>query len=171
MFAWTLKESGERPDGCDSGKNSMSRNFKFESHLNADLSCPPVAARQKLDALGIKVSRDQWLALEMGERRKINDLPAESDSEKREFAEFVNETVKRRSGTPPSRLTLEQQTAAVPTKAIPQAIADKAREHGFQLDSASWARLDYDQRYVLLKFGGDERRRRKFAAALKEFLE
>ena len=149
----------------------MSRNFKFESQLNADLSCPPIAARQKLDALGIKLSRDQWLALEMGERRKINDLPAESDSERREFAEFVDEIVRRRSGKSPSRLTIDQQTAAVPTDALPQAIADKAREHGFQLDSAHWAKLDYDRRYVLLKFGSDERRRRKFAAALKEFLE
>ena len=49
-------------------------------------------------------------------------------------------------------------------------IADKAREHGFELHSTLWAKLDYDQRYVLLKFGSDERRRRKFAAALKEFL-
>jgi len=64
---------------------------------------------------------------------------------------------------------MEQQTAAVPTDAISQVITDKAREHGFELDSASWAKLDYDQRYVLQKFGSDERRRGKFAAALKEF--
>jgi hypothetical protein len=149
----------------------MSRNFRFETQLNADLSCLPIAARQKLDALGIKVSRDQWLALEMDERRKINDLPAESDSEKRKFAEFVDEIVRRRSGKSPSQLTIDQRAAAVPTGALPQAITDKAREHGFKLDSALWAKLDYDQRYVLLKFGSDERRRRKFAAALKEFLE
>jgi hypothetical protein len=105
----------------------------------------------------------------MDERRKINGLPAESDSEKREFAEFVNDVVKRRSGESPSQLTIEQQMAAVPTDAVPQAIADKAREHGLELDSALWANLDYDQRYVLLKFGSDERRRRKFAAALNEF--
>jgi hypothetical protein len=148
----------------------MSRNFRFESQLNADLSCPPIAARQKLDALGIKISRDQWLALEMSERRTINDLPASSDSEQRKFADFVNEIVRRRSGKSPSRLTIEQQTAAVPTDALAQTIAEKAREHGFRLDSARWAKLDYDQRYVLLKFGSDERRRRKFAAALKEFL-
>ena len=148
----------------------MSRNFKFESQLNADLSCLPIAARQKLDALGIKISRDQWLALEMGERRKINDLPAKNDSERRKFVEFVDEIVRRRSGKSPSQLTIDQQTAAVPTDALPPTIADKAREHGFRLDSAHWAKLDYDQRYVLLKFGSDERRRRKFAAALKEFL-
>ena len=106
----------------------------------------------------------------MNERRKINELAAESDSEKRHFAEFVNNIVKQRSGESLSQLTIEQQTAAVPTDAIPQVIADKAREHGVELHSALWAKLDYDQRYVLLKFGSDERRRRKFAAALKEFL-
>ena len=127
-------------------KFRISRNFKFENQLNADLSCSPIAARQKLDALGIKIRSDQWLALEMNERRKINDLPTESDSEKRQFAEFVNNIVKERSGELPSQLTMEQQTAAVPTDAISQVIADKAREHGFELDSASWAKLDYDQR-------------------------
>jgi hypothetical protein len=108
---------------------------------------PPIAARQKLDTLGIKISRNQWLALEMNERRKINELAAESDSEKRQFAEFVNNIVKQRSCESPSQLTIEQQRAAVPTDAIPQVIADKAREHGFELDSTLWAKLDYDQRY------------------------
>jgi hypothetical protein len=34
----------------------------------------------------------------MNERRKINELAAESDSEKWQFAEFVNNIVKQRSG-------------------------------------------------------------------------
>jgi hypothetical protein len=148
----------------------MGKHFEFETQLNADLSCPPIAARQKLDALGIKISRNQWLALEMEERRKINDLAANSEAERREFAEFVNRIIKERSGQPTSQLSSEQQTAAVPTDAMPAAIADKARELGYALDSSRWRGLDYDQRYVLLKFGSDERRRRKFAAALKEFL-
>ena len=90
--------------------------------------------------------------------------------EKWQFAEFVNNIVKQRSGASPSQLTIEQRTAAIPTAAIPEVIAEKARDHGFELDSALWAKLDYDQRYALLKFGSDERRRKKFAAALKEFL-
>jgi hypothetical protein len=147
----------------------VSKEFKFEAQLKADLSCPTIAARQKLDALRIKISRKQWLALEMDERRKINDLPAETDSEKRQFTRFVINTVEQRSGEPPSVLTTEQHEAAIPTDVMPQSIADKAREHGFEIDSALWANLDYDQRYVLLKLGSDERRRRKFAAALKEF--
>jgi hypothetical protein len=147
----------------------VSKEFKFEAQLKADLSCPTIAARQKLDALRIKISRKQWLALEMDERRKINDLPAETDSEKRQFTRFVLNTVAQRSGEPPSVLTTEQHEAAIPTDVMPQSIGDKAREHGFQLDSALWSSLDYDQRYVLLKFGSDERRRRKFALALREF--
>jgi hypothetical protein len=59
----------------------------------------------------------------------------------------------RRSGESPSQLTIEQQTAAVPTDAIPQVIADKARELGFELDSALWAKLDYVFHNVIHKFG------------------
>jgi hypothetical protein len=94
---------------------------------------------------------------------------ADTESEKRQFAQFVIKTAERRSGQSPSELTAEQCEAAIPTHAMPQLIADKAREHGFELNSALWAKLDYDQRYVLLKFGSDERRRRKFVLALKEF--
>ena len=56
----------------------------------------------------------------------------------------MNNIVKQRSGESPSQLTIEQQTAAVPTDAVPQVITDKAREHGFELNSALWAKLDYD---------------------------
>jgi hypothetical protein len=148
----------------------MEKHFEFEQQLNADLSCPPLAARQKLDALGIKISRNQWLALEMNERCQVRDMPAQSNAEKRQFAEFVNRIIGERSGESPTRLTTEQQTAAVPTDALPAAIAEKAHELGYELNASSWRRLDYDQRYALLKFGSDQRRRRKFAAALKEFL-
>jgi Conserved nitrate reductase-associated protein (Nitr_red_assoc) len=49
----------------------MEKYFEFEQQLNADLSCLPLAARQKLDALGIKIIRNQWLAPEMNERCDI----------------------------------------------------------------------------------------------------
>jgi len=59
-------------------------------------SCPPLAARKKLDALGIKISCNQWLALEMNERRQVRDMPARSNAEKHQFAEFVNRIIKER---------------------------------------------------------------------------
>jgi hypothetical protein len=148
----------------------MEKYFEFEQQLNADLSCPPLAARQKLDALGMKISRNQWLALEMNERRQLRDMPVRNNAEKHEFAKFVDRIVKERSGESPTQLSPEKRIAAVPTDALPAAIAEKARELGYELEATSWHRLDYDQRYALLKFGSDPRRRRKFAAALKEFL-
>ena len=148
----------------------MGKNFEFERQLNADLSCPPLAARQKLDALGIKISRKQWLTLEMLERREITEMPADSAAERQHFAEFVKRAIEARSGEPVSQLSSAQQSAAVPTEELPPAISVQARELGFRLDAAAWRRLDYDQRYALLKFGNDERRVRKFTAALKEFL-
>ena len=75
--------------------SSNGKYFEFEQQLNADLSCPPLAARQKLDALGVKISRNQWLALEMNERRQFRDMPARSNAEKRQFAEFVNRILSR----------------------------------------------------------------------------
>jgi len=105
----------------------------------------------------------------MNERRQFRDMPARSNAEKRQFAEFVNR-IKERSGESPTRLSMEQQAAAVPTDALPATVAERARELGHELDAISWRLLDYDQRYALLKFGSDPRRRRKFAAALKEFL-
>jgi hypothetical protein len=149
----------------------MAKHFEFERQLNADLSCPPLAARQKLDALGIKISRNQWLALEMLERREITEMPADSAADRQHFADFVKRAIEARSGEPVSQLSSAQQDAAVPTDELPAAIAAQARDLGFRLDIAAWRRLDYDQRYALLKFGCDERRRRKFTAALKEFLQ
>src|SRR5438270_8506986 len=91
--------------------SSMEKYFEFEQQLNADLSCPPLAARQKLDALGIKITRNQWLALEMNERCQVRDMPAGSNAEKREFAEFVNRIIKARSGESTTQLSTEHRTA------------------------------------------------------------
>ena len=150
--------------------SSNGKYFEFEQQLNADLSCPPLAARQKLDALGVKISRNQWLALEMSERRQFRDMPAPQQCGETSIRRIRNRIIKERSGKSPTRLSMEQQAAAVPTDALPATVAERARELGYELDAISWRLLDYDQRYALLKFGSDPRRRRKFAAALKEFL-
>ncbi len=71
----------------------MEKYFEFEQQLNADFSCPPLAARQKLDALGIKISGNQWLALEMNQRRQVRDMPVRSKAKKPQFAEFVNRII------------------------------------------------------------------------------
>jgi hypothetical protein len=148
----------------------MNRRFGFETELYTTLSCLPLAARYKLDILGIKISIKQWLALEMNERRAICEMPADSDSERRAMSEFVNQLILQRCGEQPALLSPEQQASAIPPSQLPTGIAQEASGLGYELDAPRWKTLNSDQRYALLKFGGDDRRRTKFAAALKEFL-
>ncbi len=147
----------------------MNRRFGFETELYTRLTCLPLAARHKLDMIGIKVSIKQWLALEMNERRTLCEMPAESEQERRTLSEFVCGLILQRCGERPAALSLEQQASVIPPSQPPTSIAEQASALGYELDLTRWKKLDNDQRYALLKFGGDDRRQAKFAAALKEF--
>ncbi len=46
----------------------MIRKFKFEDEIYESLNCLPMAARRKLDSLGVKLSLAQWEQLGRGER-------------------------------------------------------------------------------------------------------
>lgn len=148
----------------------MNRRFGFEADLYTTLTCLPLAARYKLDTIGIKITIKQWLALEMNERRAICAMPADSECERQAMSEFVNRLISQRCGERPALLSQEQQALAFAPSQLPAGIAEQATALGYGLDVQRWQTLDSDQRYALLKFGGDDRRRAKFAAALKEFL-
>ena len=47
----------------------MIRKFEFEHQIYESLNCLPMAARRKLDALGIKISLAQWERLDFGRRQ------------------------------------------------------------------------------------------------------
>ena len=147
----------------------MNRRFGFETELYTTLTCLPLAARHKLDIIGIKVSIKQWLALEMNERHTLCEMPADSEQERRTLSEFICRLIAQRCGEQPAALSPEQQASVIPPSQPPTGIAEQASALGYDLDTVGWKTLDNDQRYALLKFGGDDRRRAKFAAALKEF--
>ena len=54
----------------------MIRKFKFEEEIYESLNCLPMAARRKLDALGVKLSLAQWEQLGRGERLMICHAPS-----------------------------------------------------------------------------------------------
>ena len=56
----------------------MIRKFQFEAEIYDSLSCLPMAARRKLDELGIKIGFDQWQQLGRGERLMICHAPTAS---------------------------------------------------------------------------------------------
>lgn len=52
----------------------MIRKFELEADIYESLNCLPMAARRKLDALGIKVHLAQWEQFGRGERLMICHL-------------------------------------------------------------------------------------------------
>jgi hypothetical protein len=130
-----------------------------------------MAMREKLDRAAIKISLEQWLAFEIGERRRLCNFPIDAPHHVQELADFLRELVKKTGGPEPSSLSAEQQRAVFPTQQLPGRVAANAKALGFELTAESWARLDGDARYALLKLGGGQRVKRNFVPALKEFLD
>jgi hypothetical protein len=69
----------------------MIRKFKFEHQIYESLNCLPMAARRKLDALGIKISLAQWEQLGRGERLMICHAPSGSEDERQALRTFIGE--------------------------------------------------------------------------------
>src|SRR5258708_38141998 len=78
----------------------MIRKFKFEAEIYESLNCLPMAARRKLDAVGIKLHLAQWEQLGRGERLMICHAPADSEEEQRALRTFIEEVALARTGSP-----------------------------------------------------------------------
>jgi hypothetical protein len=148
----------------------MIRKFRFEAEIYESLNCLPMAARRKLDALGIKIHLAQWEQLGRGERLMICHAPSDSEEERDALRTFIEEATVARFGSAPKTLSEESRKAAFPPAHPPQALIRNARAAGVELAESSWAALDDDQRYALIKLGDTEKPSHNFAAALKEFL-
>ena len=148
----------------------MMRRFQFEAEVYESLSCLPMAARRKLDLLGIKVSLDQWQHLGRGERLMICHAPANSAEESDALRLFINEATIAKAGSAPKELPQEIRNGARPPKAPPSRLIDNAKSVGATLTQAKWDALDDDQRYALMKLGAAEKTSHNLKAAMSEFL-
>ena len=147
----------------------MIRKFKFEAEIYDSLNCLPMAARRKLDALGIKLHLAQWEQFGRGERLMICHAPTDSDEECSALRTFIEEVALVRTGSPAKTLPDEARVSAYPPAQPPQLLARHARAFGVELDDETWAKLDNDQRYALMKLGAVEKPSHNFAPALQEF--
>jgi hypothetical protein len=149
----------------------MIRKFKFEAEIYESLNCLPIAARRKLDAVGIKLHLAQWDQLGRGERLMICHAPADSEEERSALRTFIEEVALARTGSPAKILPNEARRSANPPDHPPQVLAQHARASGVELDDKAWAVLDDDQRYALIKLGDSERPSHNLELALQEFLQ
>jgi hypothetical protein len=149
----------------------MIRKFNFESEIYESLNCLPMAARRKLDALGIKLHLAQWEQFGRGERLMICHAPADSEEERDALRIFIEEVALARTGAPAKILPDVARRSANPPDHPPQPLVQHARASGVELDEQAWAVLDDDQRYALIKLGDSERPSHNLELALQEFLE
>ncbi|MGA7873929.1 MAG: nitrate reductase associated protein [Candidatus Binatus sp.] len=149
----------------------MIRKFKFEAEIYEWLNCLPMAARRKLDAVGIKLHLAQWEQLGRGERLMICHAPADSEEEQSALRTFIEEVALARTGSPAKTLPDDTRRSANPPDRPPQILAHHARVAGVELDDKAWAALDDDQRYALIKLGDSERPSHNLELALQEFLD
>jgi len=147
----------------------MIRKFKFEEEMHESLRCVPMAVRRKLDRVGLKIGLEQWKSLDRGERLAICHLPVDSPEECDALGVFLREAMQRRFGVEPKSLTDAQRASAEPPASAPARVVAHARAAGFDLNAASWSRLDAEERFALLKMGDAENPSHNLGAALKEF--
>ena len=57
------------------------RKFQFEAEIYESLYCLPMAARRKLDRIGLKVSLEQWQGLSRAEHLAVCYMPANTSDE------------------------------------------------------------------------------------------
>jgi hypothetical protein len=148
----------------------MIRRFDFEAEIYESLSCLPMAARRKLDRLGLKISLEQWQRLSRGERLMICHAPASMPDECEVLRLFIHEVAIARSGLPPRPLSDESRKEAEPPAEPPPPLVVNANALGVALTARDWEQLDDDERYALIKLGGASRPSHNFKAALHELL-
>jgi len=149
----------------------MIRKFKFEAEIYESLNCLPMAARRKLDAVGIKLHLAQWEKLGRGEKLMICHAPADSEEERNALRFFIDEVAMARTGSPAKILPDEARRSACLPDHPPQALARHAHEFGIELDDRAWGRLDDDQRYALIKLGDSDLPSHNLAPALEELVQ
>jgi len=142
----------------------MPRLLSFERELYATLDLMPFTVRRKLDLAGLKLSLAGWQALPIASRRALADAEVDDDASVAAFTASLRAAAERVSallqplaapGPPPWR---------VPT--VPPAVQTRLLELGVRLENPSWAALDDEARYALLKLS--ERHPEHLGTALVE---
>jgi hypothetical protein len=138
------------------------RRFEFEAEMYETLSCVPMTVREKLDRAAIKISHQQWLALELSERQMIRELPVDTDQQLSELSALINRFVRERCGATPSMMSSEQQLAAFPSLELPTNLAANARALGLELSQDCWALLNQGRTLCLDEIGRRASRQAQF---------
>jgi hypothetical protein len=130
-----------------------------------------MAARRRLDRIGLKISLEQWQRLGRAEHLAICYMPANTFDECDALREVIVETVKSRSGSEPKELAEEVRRAANPPPFPPSLLVSRSKAAGFALSEQVWQSLDEDERYALMKLGNQKAVSHNLQLALAELIK
>ncbi|HEX9446229.1 MAG TPA: nitrate reductase associated protein [Candidatus Binatia bacterium] len=149
----------------------MFQRYRFEAETDPDLSFIPLYVRMKLDLVGIKLALKTWLAFTMEERELLCRLPAESEAEKKLYADYLDALSERATAAKAVRAEPAGGLEWRADGSVPEAVAARSRAAGAAVTDLEWTGWGRFQRYALLKLALSRNDPDRFARALKEFRE
>jgi hypothetical protein len=143
--------------------------FEFEADFVAALRCIPMQVRYKLDTCGIKLKLQHWHSFSTIQRRKLIDLPCETDIEIQAYRAHLRSQVFQHFNTYPSDLPIDEKPAWMQIEVIPFSVIKHAQELNFAIALTQWQTLTPLQRFALIKLSTSNHENNNFLPALQEF--
>lgn len=143
--------------------------FEFERDFIDSLRCIPMIVRYKLDICGVKLKLNHWHMFTEQEKESLVFKPCETPEEIKNYAQYLQELVKEKTGEYASTLEIESNPQWLVIDKIPEQVEEKAKEFDFQFKLHQWQKLEPLQRFVLIKLSKSGHENRNFLPALKEF--
>lgn len=144
--------------------------FGFERDLYPSLHCIPMAARYKLDLVGVKVPLKAWNRLPLDRRRALLcETPVDTPAQRERLRAALCAWLAQVSEEPVRFLPVDALPAWEQADRLPSAVTEQAASCYPPLSVAEWAGLDRLQRFALVKLATTKHERGRFAAALAEF--
>ena len=141
--------------------------FQFEADFVQAQRCIPMCVRYKLDISGVKLKLSEWSKLDPDYRARLANMPFLTASEVYEFGLFLIGLVVVSSGSAPDLMPPVERVWDA--HKVPTQVAEKASAGGLRLTDAAWNKLEWLQRYALIKLSRPGHENKNFEPALKEF--
>lgn len=143
--------------------------FRFEEAFRQTMNCIPMAVRYKLDACGIKLKLNEWLAISEEERSELLQQSIDSKSDAVVFRERLMNFIRQRTDGNPELMEPANNPVWDDLNKVPDDLAEKAKSEGVVISVEKWRSLSTLQRFVLVKLSRPGHHNKNFIPALKEF--
>ena len=150
--------------------NAAKSGFNFEEDfMENNIRCIPMIVRFKLDAIGIKLKLAEWSKFKVEERKSLTEKSCVTPEEIKSYRDEVRQLVRRRAGTEPTMLSVEDNPAWFDMSDIHYELQEQAKEYNWEISVEQWRSLTNLQRFALLKLSKPGHENKNFSKAMKEF--